>query len=236
MSAPPHPLAQMRLLHVADLHFRREWFAWLSRRAPEFDAVCIAGDLLDMFPGARTDIHNQARWVRAWLQGQPGPLFVCSGNHDLWPESLHVVDTDAEGGWLQKARRPGRVFVDGDSRQCDLVRISCTRWGAIPEPFAGIPNIVLVHAPPEGTPIALECGNDVGDAQVLSAAQRLPAGSIILSGHVHDPRRWYARIGATLCLNPGVDRDAACPNHVVIDLAARRVHFEGWGQSLSEAI
>jgi Icc-related predicted phosphoesterase len=40
----------MKLLITADLHFRFHWFRWLIEQAPDFDLVCIAGDLLDMFP------------------------------------------------------------------------------------------------------------------------------------------------------------------------------------------
>ncbi len=39
----------MKLLITADLHFRLHWFRWLIEQAPDFDLVCIAGDLLDMF-------------------------------------------------------------------------------------------------------------------------------------------------------------------------------------------
>src|SRR5271165_2309188 len=39
----------MKLLISADLHFRLQWFRWLIEQAPDFDLVCIAGDLLDMF-------------------------------------------------------------------------------------------------------------------------------------------------------------------------------------------
>jgi hypothetical protein len=35
------------LLITADLHFRIHWFRWLIEQAPDFDLVCIAGDLLD---------------------------------------------------------------------------------------------------------------------------------------------------------------------------------------------
>jgi Icc-related predicted phosphoesterase len=37
----------MKLLLTADLHFRLHWFRWLIEQAPDFDLVCIAGDLLD---------------------------------------------------------------------------------------------------------------------------------------------------------------------------------------------
>src|SRR5260370_33318481 len=39
---------RMKILITADLHYRGQWFRLLSRAA-EWDLVCIAGDLLDMF-------------------------------------------------------------------------------------------------------------------------------------------------------------------------------------------
>ena len=39
----------MRLLLTADLHFRIHWVRWLIEQAPNFDLVCIAGELLDIF-------------------------------------------------------------------------------------------------------------------------------------------------------------------------------------------
>jgi predicted MPP superfamily phosphohydrolase len=116
----------MRLLLTADLHFRLHWFHWLIEQASDFDLVCIAGDLLDMFnPGTRLD---QAREVRTLIRKLADlvPVAVCSGNHDnggrlvlhdrasvygvvhrAWDASEH------HDRWLNtKARKPDR---DGSS-------------------------------------------------------------------------------------------------------------------------
>jgi DNA repair exonuclease SbcCD nuclease subunit len=72
----------MKLLLTADLHFRVHWFRWLIEQARDFDLVCIAGDLLDMFNSApRT---AQAREVRNLLRklADVVPVAICSGNHD----------------------------------------------------------------------------------------------------------------------------------------------------------
>ena len=37
----------MKLLATSDLHNRHDWYAWLHNKAPQYDAVVIAGDLLD---------------------------------------------------------------------------------------------------------------------------------------------------------------------------------------------
>ena len=59
----------MKLPIVADLYFRRHWFQWLIKQAPDFDLVCIAGDLLDMFkPETRME---QARETAVLIRELP---------------------------------------------------------------------------------------------------------------------------------------------------------------------
>ena len=70
----------MKLLLTADLHFRVHWFRWLIEQARDFDLVCIAGDLLDMFNSEpRT---AQAREVGNLLRklADVVPVAICSGN------------------------------------------------------------------------------------------------------------------------------------------------------------
>ena len=114
----------MRILHTTDFHFRLPWYEWLARNAPAYDACCLTGDLLDMFPNAETGLSQQARWVRDWLRAFPGRLFACTGNHDWWLEEIGGADTDAEGGWLRKAGRPG-VTVDGTCESLGGYRFIC---------------------------------------------------------------------------------------------------------------
>ena len=72
----------MRLLLTADLHFRLHWIRWLIEQAPDFDLICIAGDLLDMFK-SETRIE-QAREITRLIRELADlvPVAVCSGNHD----------------------------------------------------------------------------------------------------------------------------------------------------------
>jgi predicted MPP superfamily phosphohydrolase len=72
----------MKLLLTADLHYRIHWFRWLIKEASNFDLICIAGDLLDMF---RSETRmEQAREIRALVKELADivPVAVCSGNHD----------------------------------------------------------------------------------------------------------------------------------------------------------
>ena len=70
------------LLITADLHYREHWFRWLIEQGPDYDLVCIAGDLLDMFRAEpRTE---QAIEVSRLLRelATLTRVAVCSGNHD----------------------------------------------------------------------------------------------------------------------------------------------------------
>ena len=45
---------------------------------------------------------------------------------------------------------------------------------------------------------------------------------IAVSGHVHEPQAWWAKVGRTWCLNPlGPENNGSeRPSHIVIDLKA----------------
>jgi len=233
------------ILHVTDFHFRKKWFEWLALRAADYDAVCFSGDMLDMFcgparaitsskpssltrliaPNPQVSLHQQARWVREWIGNCPGRLFFCTGNHCVFQAAEGVTDTDSDGGWLLKARREGRVFVDGDESELDGFQFVCVPWARKPMANGSKPAVVICHAPPERTAVSSDLGHESGDFEVTEAAALLPAGSLILSGHIHSPKHWYARIASTWCLNPGVDFDAAVPNHIELNLGARTARF-----------
>lgn len=231
----------MRILHVTDFHFRQRWFHWLMDQGPHYDVCCFTGDFLDMFPGMQMGVHRQARWVRDWVQEFPGRIFMCSGNHDWWPRDPRVRDPECEAGWLRAAARAG-VWVDGASEVVSGYRFVCRSWGT--ELTSGLdaesPTVLLAHAPPQGQPTAIEMGDDIGCERVSIAAGTLRTGSIVLSGHVHQPRRWCARLGKAWSFNPGVDFAASVPNHIVIDIESRQATFCGHSRqigpvSLSEA-
>ncbi len=76
--APP----RLKLLAVSDLHFSLGQFDWLVQEAPRYDAVIIAGDLLDI--AGHLDLDSQIVVVAKYLRtlGSRTRLLVCSGNHD----------------------------------------------------------------------------------------------------------------------------------------------------------
>ena len=70
---------QMKLLLTADLHFHIDRFRWLIEQGPNYDLVCIVGDLLDMFEVKST--REQAGEVTRLIKELADivPVAVCSG-------------------------------------------------------------------------------------------------------------------------------------------------------------
>ena len=216
----------MRIIHTSDFHFRKAWFDWLAQKAGSFDACCLSGDLLDMFKfGAAKGMVAQVRWVTKWAKVFPSRLYLCSGNHDWW-EGNRIADQMADGLWVKGLRRPG-VWVDGDADALDGYSILCQPWvgglGRIHN--TGVPSIVLAHAPPTGLPVSINCdGNDFGDFETDETHRSLPAGSLVLSGHVHTPRHWRAERNGVCCFNPGVSSNHE-PNYIAIDTIRHTAEF-----------
>lgn len=60
----------MKILMLADLHYRKEWFRWIEQQ--EVDAVLIAGDLLDGFSDG--GLLPQMLWIPAPAKSEKPPL------------------------------------------------------------------------------------------------------------------------------------------------------------------
>jgi predicted MPP superfamily phosphohydrolase len=97
-----------KFLLLTDLHYRLPWYQWLLHRGPDFDLVCLGGDLLDMLSG--TPRTQQVREIVPLLKELAAkvPLAICSGNHDnpgrmvvhsgvTVPEWLKDLDSDPAG-------------------------------------------------------------------------------------------------------------------------------------------
>jgi DNA repair exonuclease SbcCD nuclease subunit len=72
----------MKILITVDLHYREHWFQWLLAQGGDYDLICIAGDLLDMF--SREPRMVQAMQVGRWIRelAKITLVAICSGNHD----------------------------------------------------------------------------------------------------------------------------------------------------------
>jgi Icc-related predicted phosphoesterase len=220
----------MKILHVSDFHHHRPWFTWVAKQAKAFDWVCLTGDLLDSSEDAyvaSTPLEDQIDWILTWLRRFPGRLMVTSGNHDCWPTNMRTGYSHAEAQWLQEARREN-VMVDGDSADVGGYRVTCVGWmrPVLPDYF-GL-SVMLWHAPPQALKVSTaRNGEDFGDFRATLVAEQLAPGSMILSGHVHEPLSWRDRIGEVICLNPGRGPSTApFPNHVVIDATKGRAMLQ----------
>lgn len=199
----------MTILHVTDFHFNKRWFDWLPDNAPLHDLLVMSGDMLNLSDAA---LHQkQIEWVSDWIRRYPGPMCVCSGNHDLEWNAEAELWTPAY--WLRQLARPN-VWIDGQRVALDglsLLNISCTT-----RPKGGKADIWVVHAPPTKTLVGTRTsGRDAGDPDLVNPVRRY-APRVVLSGHVHDPLHWCEQQGSTLYLNPGRTPDAPFPNHILL--------------------
>ena len=103
----------MRILITADLHYREQWFRRLSRAA-EWDLVCIAGDLLDMFNDEPRIV--QARTVSRWIRelAKVTRVAICSGNHDNAGRQISA-DRAPVYEWLAVLGKEPRIITDGST-------------------------------------------------------------------------------------------------------------------------
>lgn len=225
----------MKILHVADLHFNQPSMEWVSAQSCHYDVTVIAGDLLNQFA---PNMAAQIPAVRAWLRTFPGPLVVCSGNHDFFPAGPNTQAYGA-GRWLRTLMRQAPpslgaeqafaevvardgVWADGARFNLGGLRWEVCGWSMVGPTTGRDADVLVVHAPPAGRGVALQSGRDLGDSELLMAIQN-NAPRFVLSGHVHNPRSWFAFIGDTLCLNTGCELSAPVPSHIVIDTEANTV-------------
>ena len=203
----------MKLLLTADLHFRLHWFRWLIEQAPDFDLVCIAGDLLDMFK-SETRLE-QAREV-ARLIREPAdivPVAVCSGNHDN-AGRLVSHDRASAYGWFIDLGTHRNIITDGSTRKLENLIVTtvpyhCSRqeksiWldrGFTIRKQTGMPWIVLHHVPAK-TGLGVS-GEESEAAEVLATYKP----DYFVSGHDHafpytSGQSWNQKLGEVTLLVP----------------------------------
>lgn len=213
----------MRLLHVADLHLR--WFSWVESHASSVDLVVIAGDLHDLF--SNLTFTTQVRRCSDWLLSLPTPVVVCSGNHDAFG---HGPSESDEHAWLPRLSGKGNIIAaDGQSVTLHDLTIATVGWAQLPR-WPASTSIVVAHAPPSGCECAYEeySSRDLGDVDLRDAIEQHPSRMLILSGHVHAPRKRVSRMtNGSLVLVPGCDMTALRPHHWVVDTTAGIATWHG---------
>lgn len=236
----------MRYLLTSDLHYALRQLDWIAEQADDFDAVVIAGDLLDA--GAVADVHAQIALLTAYLRRLGGRTTVIanSGNHDLTARR-----PDGEKAALWMGEIGASTITDGERvRVGDDVISACAWWEGEHtrseleqqlERDASTARdglwIWAYHSPPDGSPTAWSGSRSFGDDVLNGLIDRFEP-DLVLTGHVHEaPFRpdgsWHDRIGGTTVVNAGRQLGPV-PAHVIVDTAVR--HAEWWSYEGSDAI
>lgn len=234
----------MRYLVASDLHYGLQQLDWIAQQAPEFDAVVLAGDHLDVV--GRAEINAQIALMIAYLGrlADQVPVFANSGNHDL---TARRPDGEKEAVWLAEVDE--RVHVDGATvvLGADLVSV-CAWWegpitrGELEQQLDEAahrertgPWIWVYHSPPDESPTSWSGSRYYGDDALNELIDR-HRPDLVLTGHVHEaPFRpegaWHHRIGTTMVLNAG-RQSGPIPAHMIVDSSER---LATWWTSEGEA-
>jgi Icc-related predicted phosphoesterase len=223
----------MRLLLVSDLHYALKQYDWTSSVAPDFDAVVIAGDHIDI--SGHVDGSVQVVVILKYLKKLMSQtrLIVSSGNHDL--------DARDEAGekaahWMRQVRQMG-IASDGDSIMLDDILVTICPWWDGPQAKQRVEAqlardakkrrkhwIWVYHAPPLGSPTSWDGRKFYGDAELNEwIARHTP--DIVFTGHIHqapfkEGGSWADRIGPTWIFNCG-QQIGPTPTHIIVDTEAR---------------
>lgn len=227
----------MRILAVSDLHFGLNQFDWVVQQAERYDAVIIAGDLLDI--AGHLDLDSQITIVVKYLRTISGRtrLLVCSGNHDgdAKNETQEYI-----ARWLQRVRATGLV-VDGGSTEFGGVKLSVCPWWDGPASHEAMDAFLRAeraessktwlwvhHAPPNGVGVSWTGKEHAGDASLVDLIKELQP-SFVFSGHIHNsPFRkggaWASKVGDTWVFNAGRQLGAP-PAYIELDLERRTARW-----------
>jgi predicted phosphodiesterase len=171
----------VRVLSTADLHFKEPWYRWLLDHQTEFDLICIAGDLLDMF--SSVPLADQIEIVTLRLHAAAEGTFVAvsSGNHDAVPPA-----SDPTWSWFKSLSSPN-ILSDGQSRQFGDLLVTALPW-QVSERSA---REILNRAKRESTTIAKwlllaqnACSSDDESTELRKLIIEF-APNYVLSGHHH---------------------------------------------------
>jgi len=113
----------MRLLHVSSLLFNKPWFRWVACEGPAFDAVVLAGNLLN--PASGVSREDQQEWIGKWASEFRGRLLIVSGPNDVLPLTMRA-------DWLQLLASP-KIYVEGRT-------MALGEWRLEPVSLFGVPD------------------------------------------------------------------------------------------------
>jgi Icc-related predicted phosphoesterase len=237
----------VKYLVASDLHYGLAQLDWIAEQAPEFDAVVLAGDHLDL--AGHADLDAQIALLLAYLARLSDTTLVIanSGNHDLTGRRDHG---EKAAVWLD--RLDPRVITDGGGVDVGNDHITVCAWWEGPVTRAELEHqlaadadrrpadgrwIWVYHSPPDASPTSWSGRRHYGD-EVLNELIDRHRPDIVLTGHVHEsPFRpdgsWHDLIGDTMVLNAGRQLGPV-PAHLIVDTAVSEVMW--WSFEGSETI
>ncbi|MEO0989997.1 MAG: metallophosphoesterase [Pseudomonadota bacterium] len=233
----------MNILLVADLHYALRQLDWLLEVAPDFDAVFIAGDLIDSHGTVPREVQVVVLIDYLRQLAKRTRVLVCSGNHDLIERNGYG---EREARWLADTRGLG-IATDGDTAELATgVLVSVLPWWDGPAAREDIERQLksdagrrqdrwfwLYHAPPADTAVAWAGKRTYGDGYLADWIET-HRPDIVVCGHVHQAPfvpagSWVDRIEDTWVFNMG-QQPGASPCHIVLNLDAEEAawfSFEG---------
>jgi Icc-related predicted phosphoesterase len=222
----------MKILVASDLHYRLKQFDWLASQSGSYDAMIIAGDLLDI--SSSMDLGVQIVVMKKYLKkiGAATRLLVCSGNHD--GNEKNEAD-EYIAPWLQEVRA-GQVHVDGDNVFFQDTLVTIFPWWDgevtrrdVSAQFEQASRLAfdkwiwIYHAPPDNSPTSWTGKRFIGDTELNKWIEQYQP-DLVFAGHIHQsPYKpdgsWVDRIGKTWVFNAGA-YSGDTPPHIVLDLDA----------------
>jgi hypothetical protein len=194
----------MKILITADLHYWERWFRWLIEQGANYDLICIAGDLLDMFNNEpRTEqAWKMSRWVRELAK--VSRVAVYSGNHD---NAGRQVTTDRAPiyQWFDTFRSEPKIITDGVTQVIDDL----------------IVTTVPYHCSKEQKSIGSSVEPPSGDNAVIDGSFFVMCRQAWIHGQflVKNPKRQlFSRLIGRTFLSP----DTPTPTRILLETVGRR--------------
>jgi Icc-related predicted phosphoesterase len=233
---------RVRILVASDVHYRLPALDWLCEVSGEYDALVLAGDLLDV--ANAVPVHAQIVVLESYLArlAERTTVLAVSGNHDLDGPGEHGEQISQ---WLRRPRT-GALYTDGQSVDLDGIRFTLCPWWDGPVTRSQVeaqlsaaavdrPDrwIWVYHSPPAGTPLCSDGRRSFPDHE-LAAWMEAYQPSLVMCGHIHqspwvEGGSWYGRIGSTWAFNAGHLRTRV-PPYIVIDTDREVADWWGSGE------
>jgi Icc-related predicted phosphoesterase len=226
----------LKLLVTADLHYNLKQYDWVLDQAPLYDAIIMAGDLLDLASNVTPEVQSLVieRYLLK-MQAQRR-ILVSSGNHD--------VDENQTTSWMTHLRQEG-LEVDGMAVSLgDKIQISLCPWWQTDEEKqrlyqqlrADQPDqtkekicwIWVHHAPPDQTPLSWT-GKAFKGEPLLNEWVSEFQPDLVFCGHIHyapfkQGGAWKLQQGKTWIFNAGSELGSV-PTHLIVDLTEETVEW-----------